>query len=110
MIRRSASVCLLASTLLLAGTPAQAGSGATVRLIDDAISPGTTTVSRGARVTFRWAGKSPHDLVVSRNGKRVWRVGLRTSGAKSRVFKTAGTYKLLCTVHAPDMRGTLRVR
>jgi plastocyanin len=33
----------------------------------------------------------------------------KSSGTFTKKFKKKGTYKLLCTIHAPDMRMTLKV-
>ena len=98
----------LATAALLAA-PANAASGKTIRLKDDLFSPRSSTVSKGATVTFRWAGQSPHDLRVKRGSKTVLKAGIRVSGSVKQKFKSAGTYTLICTVHE-DMTGTLRVR
>ena len=108
--RRTATASLVAAVVALAVAPAQAGSAVTIRIADDLFSPGSLTVKKNTPLRFRWVGDSPHDVVATRGKKKIWSIGLRTKGTVTRTFKSAGTYKLVCTVHAPDMRATIKVR
>jgi plastocyanin len=72
-------------------------------------APPTVTVSKGTRVTWRWVGDEFHNVTVS-SGPAKFRSDLKTSGRFSRKLRRRGTYKILCSVHSPDMRMTIRVR
>jgi plastocyanin len=68
------------------------------------------TIKRGDTVRFQWTGGLPHDVVIARGPQRGTISRVRTRGAVSRTFTRAGTYTIVCRVHAPRMRMTLRVR
>jgi plastocyanin len=103
---------LTAAATLLAAAPA-AGATRTVRLGDDWFvrdaGPTTVTVSKGTRVRWRWTGRDDHNVTVRRGPVR-FRSDLKDSGTFSRKLRRRGTYRIICTVHQPDMRMTLRVR
>ncbi len=107
---RRAVVAPLTAAAALALVPAQASSAVTIRVADDLFSPGSLTVSKGTALKFRWVGDSAHDVVATRGKKKIWSIGLRSRGTVTRKFSSAGTYKLVCTVHAPDMTATIKVR
>ena len=71
-------------------------------------SPPTVTVKRGTKVTWRWGGRDLHNVAVTR-GPVKFRSSLKDSGRYSRTMRRAGTYKIHCTIHQPDMRMTLKV-
>ena len=71
-------------------------------------TPPTVTVRKGTRVTWKWVGRNSHNVAVSR-GPVKFRSSIKRSGTYSRVMRRAGTYRLICTIHAPDMRMTLKV-
>ena len=91
----------------------QALAARTVKVGDDYFvrkgDPPTVTVSKGTRVIWRWVGDDLHNVRVTR-GPRKFHSDYQDSGRFSRKLRTRGTYKLVCTVHQPDMRMTLRVR
>ena len=68
------------------------------------------TINRGDTVRFRWTGRLPHNVRISRGPQRGTISRTRTRGTISRTFTRAGTYTIVCDVHAPGMRMTLRVR
>jgi len=83
------------------------------------VGPGTSfgpkslSIKAGDTVRFRWTGSLPHDVVITkgphiRAKKTISRV--RTKGTVSKRFNTKGTYTILCQVHAPTMKMTIRVR
>ena len=98
----------LVSAALLA-LPAHAASGTTILVKDDFFSPKSKTVAKGTTVTLKWKGVDPHDVVAELKGKKIWRIGVRDSGSVKRRFKTAGKYKLICTIH-DGMTATLTVK
>jgi plastocyanin len=71
-------------------------------------SPPTVTVKRGTKVTWRWAGRDMHDVRVTK-GPVKFRSSLKDSGRYSRTLNRTGTYKIVCGIHQPDMRMTLKV-
>jgi plastocyanin len=98
------SIALLAGS---AAVPALAGT-TKVKVGDDFFSPKSKTVSKGAKVTFVWTGKAPHN-VTGVTGPATFRSAIKTKGSYTRTFKKAGTYRILCTIHA-GMKMTLKVR
>jgi hypothetical protein len=111
---RKAIVGVLAAGLLIpAVTPAFAAT-TRVKVGDNwfvrAGGVPTITVSRHDQVTWRWTGKSVHNVTVTR-GPVKFRSGSKTSGRFSRTMTRAGTYTIVCTVHgASDQKMKLVVR
>ena len=97
---------------LVAAAPA-AGATRNVKIGDDyyvrAGSPPTVTVTRGTTVRWNWRGNRQHNVVV-RSGPASFQSALKRSGSYSRKMRRAGTYKIVCSIHAPDMAMTLKVR
>ncbi len=96
----------VAAALGVAVVPA--GATNTIKLKDDFFSPKSATVSKGSTVTFRWAGRAPHNVTVVK-GPVKFHSSTKTSGSYEKKLTRAGTYKLTCTIH-PGMNLTLRVR
>jgi plastocyanin len=74
--------------------------------------PKSLSIKSGDTVRFRWAGSLPHDVVITkgpgiRGTKKI--SGIRTRGTVSKKFNTKGTYSILCQVHRPTMKMTIRV-
>ena len=112
---RKPATALLATALAaaVAVPTANAGSTRTVRLGDDWFvrDGGSTrvTVDRGTRVRWRWTGRDLHNVVVRRGPTR-FQSPLKRSGSYSKTLRRRGTYRIVCSIHQPDMRMTLRVR
>ncbi len=107
-------VAVAALVAALAATFASSALAArTVKVGDDYFvrkgDPPRVTVSKGTRVTWRWVGRDFHNLAVTR-GPVKFRSAYKDSGTYSRKMRRRGTYRIVCTVHQPDMRMTLRVR
>ena len=71
-------------------------------------APRTVTVTRGDKVEWEWEGSNPHDVTVKK-GPVKFHSKIKTSGTFEKKLRRAGTYKIICTIHAPDMRMTLKV-
>jgi plastocyanin len=74
--------------------------------------PKSLSIKSGDTVRFRWTGSLPHDVVITKGPgisrtKTISRV--RTSGTVSKKFNTKGTYSILCQVHRPKMKMTIKV-
>ena len=80
----------------------------TVSLRDNVFSPRSLTVRKGTTVRFVWRGRNPHN-VVSRGAAR-FRSSVKTRGSYRRRLNRRGTYRIVCSIHAPRMRMTIRVR
>jgi plastocyanin len=112
-MKRKRLVSLLLAVVVAAALaiPALAATR-TVRVGDDYFvsrSTHTVTVKRGTIVRWRWVGDNLHNVRV-RRGPVKFRSRLKRSGTYSRRMRRVGTYRIICDLHAPDMRMTLRVR
>jgi plastocyanin len=103
-------VALLA-TLLSAGSALSARK--TVEVDDNYFvregDPPTVTVERYDRVVWEWEGDNPHNVTVTR-GPVAFHSKTKSSGSYRKRVTRRGTYKIVCTIHRPTMRMTLRVR
>jgi plastocyanin len=96
---------------LLAAAPAAAATR-NVKVGDDYYvrsgSPPTVTVTKGTTVKWNWTGRRQHNVVV-RSGPATFQSALKRSGSYSRKMRRRGTYKIVCSIHQPDMAMTLKV-
>jgi plastocyanin len=92
---------------LLAVAPAGAATK-NVKVRDDSFKPKTVTVAKGTTVKWNWVGSHSHNVTVTK-GPVHFQSALKRSGSFKRMMKKRGTYKIICTIHAPDMRMTLKV-
>jgi plastocyanin len=68
----------------------------------------TVTVKKGAKVTWRFAGKDMHNVAVTK-GPAKFRSSYKDSGTYSKRVTYTGTYTIVCSIHQPDMTMKLRV-
>ena len=68
----------------------------------------TVTVDKGTLVTWRWRGTRRHNVVVQ-TGPRYFRSRTKRSGEFEKRMRVRGTYRIVCTIHEPDMRMRLVV-
>jgi plastocyanin len=92
---------------LVAAAPAAARTK-TVRIGDDFFRAKTVTVAKGTTVKWSWTGSRQHNVVVQK-GPRHFQSALKRSGSFKRKLTRKGTYKIICSIHAPAMRMTLKV-
>ncbi|WP_051222629.1 cupredoxin domain-containing protein [Conexibacter woesei] len=100
------------ATLVAAGAiavPALAASSKTVQVKDNKFVANKITVRKGTTVKWIWKGDAPHNVTVTR-GPAKFHTGNRTSGSFSKKLTRAGTYTILCTIHAPGMKMTITVK
>jgi plastocyanin len=106
---------ILPLALILALVLAVPAAGATrnVKVGDDYYvrsgSRPTVTVTKGTTVKWNWTGRRQHNVVVQ-SGPVSFQSKLKRSGSFSRRMRRTGTYKIVCSIHQPDMAMTLKVR
>ncbi|HZO36808.1 MAG TPA: plastocyanin/azurin family copper-binding protein [Solirubrobacteraceae bacterium] len=66
------------------------------------------TVKKGTTVKWRWAGSAPHNVTAS--GPAKFHSKTQTSGSYSFKPTKVGSYKIICTIHQPEMKMTLVVK
>jgi plastocyanin len=88
------------------------GATRSVSLRDNVFSPRTLNARSGDTIRFVWRGNNPHNIrTTSRpRGAQAITVAPKTSGTYRKRLTRRGTYLLLCTIHAPNMKMTIRVR
>jgi plastocyanin len=72
-------------------------------------APRTVTVHKGDKVEWEWEGSADHNVTVTK-GPVKFHSKTQSSGTFEKKLKKVGTYKIVCTIHAPDMRMTLKVK
>jgi plastocyanin len=112
-MRKLLTVGLLAGLLIALVTAAPALSKRKSVEVDDNYfvhegKPKTVTVHKGDKVEWEWEGSNPHNVTVTR-GPVKFHSKDKTSGSFTKKLRKAGTYKIVCTIHAPAMRMTLKV-
>jgi plastocyanin len=110
-MRKLLVALLVAAASAVLAVPALAATRS-VKVADDYFvrkgSVPTVTVSKGTKVTWRWAGRDMHNVAVTK-GPVKFRSSFKSSGTYSKTVRTAGTYTIVCTIHQPDMTMKLRV-
>jgi len=100
-----------AATAVAAGAlaiPALAAT-TTVQVKDNKFAPTSITVKKGTTVKWVWKGKAPHNVSVTK-GPAKFRSTTQVKGSYSKKLTKAGTYSILCTIHAPGMKMTVKVK
>jgi plastocyanin len=99
---------LIALILTLVAAAPAAAKTRNIRIGDDFFKPKTVTVAKGTTVKWNWTGSRQHNVVVQK-GPRHFQSALKRSGTFQRTLRRKGTYKIICQIHAPDMRMTIHV-
>jgi plastocyanin len=104
-------VAVGAATAVAAGALAIPALAATtsVQVKDNKFVAKSITVSKGTTVKWVWRGKAPHNVKVTK-GPAKFASTTQVKGSFSKKLTKKGTYTILCTVHAPDMKMTIRVK
>jgi plastocyanin len=118
MPRRLIAIAALGAAAAATAAPALAGSTPPSRSIevgDNYFAPTRLTVNKGTRLVFRWPASNDnrHDVALDSgpSGVSKFNSPVRTSSyTYRRTLRTAGTYRIICTLHATQMRLTVRVR
>ena len=101
-------VVATSAVALVAALPA-AGASRGVTVADNVFRPTSLTVRAGTRIVFTWRGHAPHNVTVT-SGPTKFRSRTQTKGRYAVTPHRRGTYRIVCTIHAPGMRMTLHVR
>ena len=64
--------------------------------------------ARARTVTWRWRSQQSHSVMV-RSGPARFASPIRNRGSYAHRFTRAGTYRLVCALHAPGMKMTVVV-
>jgi plastocyanin len=109
MKRLIALVVAVAAVAAAVAVPALAATK-TVK-VGPQIKFGTSSLSikRGDTVKFQWTGSLPHNVRISKGPQKGTISKTRTKGTVSRSFTRAGTYTIVCDIHAPTMKMTVKV-
>ena len=106
-----AGLLLAVSALLIVAAPALS-KRKSVEVDDNYFvregAPRTVSVKKNDTVVWRWEGSNPHDVTVKR-GPVKFHSKIKTSGTYSKKVTRRGTYRIICTIHAPGMRMRLKV-
>jgi plastocyanin len=92
----------LAATVVLAATK-------TVAVKDNHFGTKSLTIRKGTTVKWVWRGRNIHNVTVT-SGPSKFRSGTKTSGTFKHRFTRKGLYRIVCTIHAPGMKMTVRVK
>ena len=80
-----------------------------VQVKDNKFVANSITVSKGTTVKWVWKGKAPHNVKVTK-GPAKFSSTTQVKGSFSKKLTKKGTYSILCTIHAPGMKMTVKVR
>lgn len=100
-----------ATAVVVAGAvavPAFAAKTYNVSVRDDFFKPKSLRIKKNDSVKWTWRGDAPHNVVV-RKGPVKFNSTTKTSGTYKKKFTRKGTYTIVCTIHLPDMKMTVRV-
>jgi plastocyanin len=99
-----------AATTLAAGALAIPAFAATktIQVKDNKFVASSITVSKGTTVKWVWKGKAPHNVTVTK-GPAKFKSTTQVKGSYSKKLTKKGTYTILCTIHAPGMKMTVKV-
>jgi len=111
-MRKLPVALIVLAALLVAAAPAAAKTR-NVKIGDDFFvrNSGVATVSvkKGTTVKWNWTGHHQHN-VVAQSGPSSFQSPLKKSGSFKKKMKKKGTYTIVCSIHAPDMRMKLKVK
>jgi plastocyanin len=97
----------VAATAVLA-IPAFAATKS-VSIKDNLFVPSSLSVHKGSTVKWTWKGHAPHNVTVTK-GPAKFSSKTQVKGSFSKKLTKAGTYTILCTIHAPGMKMTIKVK
>jgi plastocyanin len=112
-MRRLLILPILVLAALFVGVAPAAAATKNVKIGDDFFvrNSGVPTVSvkKGTTVKWNWKGSDAHNVVAQRGPAR-FQSSVKTKGSFKKKMKKKGTYTIVCSIHAPDMRMKLKVK
>jgi len=112
-MRRLLILPILVLVALVVGVAPAAAKTRNVKVGDDFFvrSSGVPTVKvkKGTTVKWNWTGSDQHNVVVQK-GPASFQSSLKTKGSYKKKLKKKGTYTIICSIHAPDMRMKIKVK
>jgi plastocyanin len=106
LVATGAAAAVAAGSLAV---PAVWAATKTVQVKDNKFAPTSITVRKGTTVKWVWKGVAPHNVTVTK-GPVKFKSSTKTKGTFSKKLTRKGTYSILCTIHAPGMKMTVKVR
>ncbi len=106
----------LAGAILIAGAMAapSLSAGKSVEIGDNYFvrdaGHATVTIKKGKSLTWHWTGRHSHNVTVSSGPVKFASPTQHHGASFSHRFAKAGTYKIYCTIHGPQMSMTVKVR
>jgi plastocyanin len=96
-------IALILSLMLAVAAPAAVAKTRGVKIGDNYFvrkgSHPTITVKKGTTVRWNWSGHNPHNVVGS--GPASFNSGVKSHGGHyAKKLKKAGTYTIICSIHA----------
>jgi plastocyanin len=107
LIAAAAAAAVAAGALAVPSFSASTTKRVSVK--DNVFGPKSVTIRKGQKVKWTWKGSAPHNVTVTK-GPVKFHSKTKTSGTFTKKFKKKGKYTILCTVHAPSMKMTVRVK
>ena len=111
-MRRLLILPILVVAALLVGVSPAAAKTKNVKIGDDFFvhrsGVPTVKVTKGTTVKWRFKGSDAHNVVGS--GPASFQSSLKTKGSFKKKLKKKGTYTIICSIHAPDMRMKIKVK
>ncbi|MDX6718892.1 MAG: hypothetical protein QOJ63_1146 [Solirubrobacteraceae bacterium] len=109
-MKRATGVIGAITALVLSAALAVSAFAATktVAVKDDVFAPKSITVKKGTTVKWLWRGRAPHNVTVT-SGPAKFHSRTQKTGTYSKKLTRKGTYKIVCTIHAPGMAMKIKV-
>ncbi len=108
-MKRIVALLIVAGLLAVFAVPALAATKSVKVGPQTKFGTSSLSIKKGDKVRFQWTGSLPHNVRVN-SGPRKFTISTRRSGTVTKTFSRAGTYKIVCDIHAPGMKMTVRVR
>ena len=110
MKRLLAVLCVVALVAAAFATIPALAATKRVTVRDNVFRPTSLTVRRGTIVRWVWRGRNPHNVRTRPGSPLRFASTIKRRGSYSKRLTRRGTYRIICTIHAPRMRMTIRVR
>jgi plastocyanin len=99
---------LLALVIALVAAAPAAARTKNVKVGDDFFKAKSVTVHKGTTIRWNWTGHDEHNVVV-RKGPKHFQSHLKSKGHFAKKLTKRGTYRIICSIHQPNMHMTIKV-